>query len=121
MCHKDTITISLKNNIIYVYVYVKGMVTVCIASGAWLVAICELFPQINLYFPGTQTQLLLGFIMMVIASTIAFFLLIRGLFQIMPKLLMLIPLFAGLSSMMIGFTVKEYRAEGADLLKLEPL
>ncbi len=26
MCHQGTITISLKNNIIYVYVYVKGFI-----------------------------------------------------------------------------------------------
>jgi hypothetical protein len=45
------------------------MPTVCIASGVWLVVIWEFFPQINLYYPDTQTQLLPGFIMMLIAST----------------------------------------------------
>lgn len=140
-----------------------GMVTVCIASGAWLVAIWDLFPRINLYYPGTQTQLLVGFIMMVLASMSAFFALIRGsralramyaanlpqrdrrtdpkvlimvlsvglfvfiglmmlgFIHVTPTMMLLIPLSAGLGSMMIALAVKKYRVEIADLPKQESL
>lgn len=55
-----------------------GMGLLCIISGIWLIAIWSLFPRINLYYSGTQTQLLLGFVMMLLATIIALFALMRG-------------------------------------------
>jgi DNA-binding PadR family transcriptional regulator len=55
-----------------------GMGFLCIVCGVWLVAIWNLFPRINLYYPGTQTQLLLGFIVMVLTTMTAFFALVRS-------------------------------------------
>ena len=53
-----------------------GMGLLCSVCGVWLVAIWNLFPRINLYYPGTQTQLLLGFIVMVLTTMTTLFALV---------------------------------------------
>jgi hypothetical protein len=56
-----------------------GMGLLCSVCGVWLVAIWNLFPRLNLYYPGTQTQLLLGFIVMVLTTLMAPFALVRSI------------------------------------------
>lgn len=43
----------------------------CIASGIWLATMWSMFPQIEQYSPGTQIQLIIGFVLMVLAIPVA--------------------------------------------------
>ena len=55
-----------------------GMALLCIACAAWLVAMWNLFPRINFFYPNLQTELLLALAMMVLATLTALFAFIRG-------------------------------------------
>lgn len=145
---------------------ISGMIAVCILTGVWLVDLWDVFPLLNSGFPDIPVQLVLGFVMMVVASVTALVALVRstvalravsaapnttslpqrdrtdpkvwimalavGLFvciglimlgfaHAMHPMLLLIPLFAGLGSMMIALAVKKNKVRVADLPKQEPL
>ncbi len=55
-----------------------SMVLLCIAQGADLVAWWNLFPHLNLYFPGTQIVLIVTFVGMVLATLTALVVFTRG-------------------------------------------
>lgn len=70
--------LSQPDSLILVALLDGGMVLLCIACAVWLVTMWKLFPQIDLFYPGMQTKLLLGFVLMVLATLIALFALVRG-------------------------------------------
>ena len=55
-----------------------GMALFCTASGIWLVAIWNLLPQLNFFYPGLPNQLMVGFATMALAISIALFALVRS-------------------------------------------
>jgi hypothetical protein len=61
-------------------VVIVGMGLFCMASGMWLVAIWNLLPQINLVYPGFPIILVMGFVIMVCATGVALFALVRSTF-----------------------------------------
>jgi len=56
---------------------ISGMAVVCIATGVWLVDLWDVLPLLNLSYPGMPVQLLLGFVMMVVAIVTALVALVR--------------------------------------------
>jgi hypothetical protein len=59
---------------------IGGMVVVGMATGAWLMDLWDVLPMLNSGFPGMPIQLILGFLMMVVAIMIALVAFIHGIF-----------------------------------------
>ena len=59
-------------------VAISGMVAVCVDTGVWLVDQWDVLQQINLSSPSMPVQLLLGFVVMVLATVTALVALVRS-------------------------------------------
>ena len=55
-----------------------GVILLGLAQGIQLVAIWNLLPQLNLYYPDISSQLIVGCVMMALASTVSLAALVRG-------------------------------------------
>jgi ABC-type Mn2+/Zn2+ transport system permease subunit len=55
------------------------MLLLCIANGAWLVGIWELFPLISVNYPYMQIELVAASGVMALAALLACFALLRGM------------------------------------------
>jgi DNA-binding PadR family transcriptional regulator len=64
------------------FLVLVGMAAFCIASGVWLIAIWNLLPQLNLYYPGLPNLLMVGFATMALAIISACFALVRSTFAL---------------------------------------
>jgi DNA-binding MarR family transcriptional regulator len=67
------------------FLVLVGMAAFCIASGVWLIAIWNLLPQLNFYYPGLPNLLMVGFVTMALAIISACFALVRSTFALTKR------------------------------------